>query len=78
MVNGSARDYDFLGFEIEEGVVWCYMEVTKVRNLKQLDVQYSILFDTFDDQYNLLNLKKEGKIHSLRFSKSQPNGSLKF
>ena len=77
-VNGTARPFDFLGYEFEEGVVWCYMEIGKVRNLKKLDVRYTVLFDTFDDQFNLLNLKRAGKIHSLRFSNSNPEGTLEF
>ncbi len=75
-VNGTAEDYQFLGYELEEGVVWCYMEINKVRKLKNMEVQYTILFDSFDDQYNLLHLKYRGEIKSLRFSKNQPIGRL--
>ncbi len=77
-INGTSRQYEFLGYEFEEGVVWCYMEITKVRNLKKLEVEYTVLFETFDDQFNLLNLKRSGKMHSLRFSKTNPEGTLEF
>ena len=67
-----------LGYEIEDDVVWCYLEVEKVRQLNSITIEYAVLFDVFDDQFNLVHVKRSGTTKSLRFVKSQTSGTITF
>lgn len=56
-VNGATNAYTFLGAEIEDDVIWCYLEVTNVKEIPKLKISNTILLDVFDDQKNLLHFK---------------------
>lgn len=67
-VNGKQQEFEFLGMEREEDATWCYIEVGNVRKLKSLQVSNRLLLESFDDQMNLVHIKKDGKIRSMRLS----------
>jgi len=69
---------NFLGYEIEENVVWSYLEIEQVPELHEVDLTYSALVDTFDDQINLVHIKYKGKIKSLKFQMDQLTGTATF
>ena len=77
-VDGNETELQFLGYEIENDVVWSYLEATKVRQLNSITVEYTVLFDVFDDQFNLVHVKKAGTTKSLRFVKTQHSGTVTF
>ena len=66
VVNGSPRDYTFIGKEVSEDLmaVWCYLEIAGVSSLKTLQVSNDLLMEVFDDQKNLVSIsgpaKKQG------------------
>jgi hypothetical protein len=71
-VNGKARDFRFVGKEMSDDMaaVWCYMEVTDIAALKSLEIRYSVLMDTYDDQKNLASLEMpDGEVGTLLFRK---------
>ena len=63
-------ELQYLGFEYDQDVIWCYLEVKKVKPFTQLQISNRILNDTFDDQENLVHIQKNGKVKSLRLSKT--------
>lgn len=77
-INGKPVDLNYLGYEIENDVLWCYLEVSKVKSIKNIDLEYTVLLDTFDDQFNLVHVRYQGTTKSLRFLKGHPKGSLEF
>lgn len=77
-VNGKFRGFQYLGFEIEEDAMWCYLEIEKVRGLKSLQVTNTILFETFEDQSTILHIQKSGKIRSFRLSNDETSAQLTF
>lgn len=78
LVNGKTRTFRYLGFEIEEDAMWCYLEIEKVRNLKSLEVTNTILFEIFEDQSTILHIQKSGKIRSFRLSNDDTAARLTF
>lgn len=68
VVNGKTREFTFLGYEYEEESwsLWCYVEVSGVRKLQTLMVRNSILMDQFDDQENIIHMKRDGTTQSER------------
>lgn len=64
-------ELNYLGFEYDNDVIYCYVEAMKVRPFEQLTIRNTLLTSTFDDQENLVHVKKAGKVKSLRMSFSK-------
>jgi len=70
-VNDKDQEYTFIGHEIETDAVFCYMEITKVKKLKSIEIDNSILTNLYDDQTNLVHIEVDGKIRSMRMVRSE-------
>ncbi|KAA9340791.1 DUF6702 family protein [Adhaeribacter soli] len=58
----------FLGFETEDDAQWLYLEIpVKPEQLKQLTLRNKVLFETFEDQMNLMNVTMNGQKKTLLF-----------
>lgn len=55
-VNGKSPDMNYLGAEIEEDVMYCYIEIEGVKKLKSIGVEYTILMELYADQVNLVHI----------------------
>lgn len=61
----------YIGAEIEDDVMWIYVEIEKVRKLETITVRNSLLTETFDDQENLVHFRAFDKVKSARFYKEE-------
>ena len=77
-LNARPVPLNYLGYEIEEDAVWVYLEAPKVRDFKNISVRNSLLFELFTDQLNLINVKKEGAIRSLKLEPDHEQDSLNY
>ncbi|MEQ8811807.1 MAG: hypothetical protein RIE59_22250 [Imperialibacter sp.] len=77
-INNKPVKLSYLGHETESDAIWCYLEVTGVNNLTTIGVENSVLIDTFPDQVNLVHVKKEGKIRSLKLYRDNIKGSIDY
>ena len=66
IINGRVSVYEFLGTELDEDVIWCYMEIPKVKKLKSIEVMSKILTEVHEDQMNLIHVKNNGKIKTVK------------
>ncbi len=62
-------ELNYIGAEIEEDVMWCYMEVEKVRKIESVTVKNSILFEVWSDQENLVHFRAFETVKSARLYK---------
>lgn len=69
---------NYLGFEYENDVIYCYIESVKVKPFDQLTISNRLLTSTFDDQENLVHVKKANKVKSLRMSLNKDVETLKW
>jgi hypothetical protein len=61
----------FLGFETEDDAQWLYLEIpVKPEQLKQLTFRNKVLFETFEDQINLMNITLNGQKKTLLFKQN--------
>lgn len=74
----KALDLNYLGFEYDNDVLFCYIEVVKVKPFDHLTISNTLLTSTFDDQENLVHVKKGGKVKSLRMSRTNDRESLEW
>lgn len=60
-INGKEVVFDYLGKEAETDATWCYVEVKNVAKVQMLEVQNTLLIETFDDETNMVNLNINGR-----------------
>jgi hypothetical protein len=77
-VNGKEVEMTYLGEEIDGDVMWCYIEVTKVKKLQSIEVENQLLLDIFDDQMNLVHMKAFGSTKSLKLYQFNEWGEIKY
>jgi hypothetical protein len=61
----------FLGYEVENDAIWCYLEVNYSKKITSLAIVNSIFIDTYSDQINLVNYKNKETELSIRFSEKE-------
>lgn len=77
-INGKPVDYNFLGTQVEGDAIWCFMEVPKTKKFKSIEVRSTVLVGRFDDQLNLIHVKHQDKIRSLRLHKDNRKEQLTY
>lgn len=71
VVNGQNTQYTYLGGEVEDDLMWCYLEVVQVSDLKSVSIKNSLLTETYDDQNNLVHFKIGGDKKSFILTKKE-------
>lgn len=77
-VDGTVRDLDYIGREYENDVVKIYLEVPGVEDPNRVEVQAEWLFELFDEQQNIIHMKKGDTRRSLVLEPEYPKGLLNF
>ncbi|WP_299442116.1 DUF6702 family protein [uncultured Aquimarina sp.] len=77
-VNGEEMIFNFIGKEYDNDLVLCYLEVENVPPLKTITISNQALMDFFDEQQNIIHVKKGKKRKSLILEKEKDKGMLKF
>lgn len=78
MINNEEKKTNFLGKEVEGDAMWLYLEVEKVKKLEQIRINNTILFEIFDDQINLVHVKKDRKLKSIKLTPKKNQDKIKF
>ncbi len=60
----------YVGEEIDGQFLWVYQETVQLQDIKALSVVHIALRDVWPDQANLVNVLRDGQIHSLSFADS--------
>ncbi len=68
--NSADLRLDYVGEEIDGQFIWVYQETPQVKDVAALTVVNLALRDVWPDQANLVNVEKDGQIHSLSFTDS--------
>ena len=54
-VDGKENQRIYIGNEIEDDAMWCYIEYTGVKKFKTLKIKSTVLIETFEDQANIVH-----------------------
>ena len=76
--NNKILKVKYLGHEIEEGAVWCYLETEKIKKIRTVEIKNELLFETFTDQSNIVHIKVAGKTKSLKLTSREKKGTFLF
>ncbi len=79
-INGTAKQFDYIGKKYDNDVVICYMEIPKVlySQLKSVEVQNEILHDLYEEQQNVVHFKFDKKKKSFVLIRENNKGMLNF
>jgi len=77
-VNGNAQTLHYLGKEYEDDYVVCYIEVTGVESIKNVEIQNTVLMDLYKDQKNMVHTQILGKKKSLLLQDGNTKAMLNF
>ncbi|MBW1297134.1 peptidase E [Aquimarina litoralis] len=77
-VDGEEVFFSFLGKEYDNDLVLCYLEVENVSSFETIKVSNLALMDFFEEQQNIIHVKKGKKRKSLILEKERDQGMLKF
>lgn len=56
-VNGNTVNFKFIGKEYIDDIVYCYLEIENISDMKSIAVTNQILFDVLQEQQNIVRLK---------------------
>lgn len=77
--NDKDVTYRMIGKEYEDDVCWIYVEGLNVEPFEDLEIKNTLLFNTFEDQMNMVHVKNEkGITMSLVLSQGKPSGIVHF
>jgi hypothetical protein len=68
--DGNPLTLSYVGQEHDAAFIWVYQEMVIPENLTSLSVVHNALRDVWEEQSNLVNIERSGKIQSLDFAGS--------
>lgn len=68
--DGNTLMLNYVGQERDATFIWVYQEMAIPENLTSLSVIHNVLRDIWEEQSNLVNIERSGKIQSLDFTGS--------
>lgn len=71
-------NYNYIGKKYEGDVVFIYLEIEHVDDVKTIQIVNNMLMEFFELQKNLIKLKVKGKFDSLMLTKGNAKGVLNF
>lgn len=65
-INNQLIPLKFIGYEISDAAVWCYLETEKVNKISVLEIKNDVLIGLHPTQNNILNVKIGGKEENVK------------
>lgn len=78
IINGKPANVHFLGKEYDNDILFCYLEVTEVNAVNSFQISNKLLFESFDDQQNIIKLNINDKKKSFILIAQNDNAVLNF
>lgn len=77
-INGTPAHFKFIGKEYDNDILFCYLEVTNVKNIETFEMANTVLFDNFDEQQNIVKLNINNEKKSFILMPQSDKAMLKF
>ncbi len=78
IVNNEEVSFVFIGKEYEDDLMICYLEIENITSLETIQISNQILMDLFEEQQNIVHVKKGKQRKSLILEHGRDKGMLKF
>ena len=73
-LNKKSISLNYLGSEIENDAIWCYLEAKEIGTIDDFQITSKILLDIYDDQMNLVHFEEKDKIKSFQLYADNETG----
>lgn len=60
-LNHQKQNITYLGKEIEKDIIYFYLEIPNISDISSIKVENKVLFESFDDQQNVIRLQLNDK-----------------
>jgi hypothetical protein len=77
-VNGKITSLKYLGYEIQEEAIWCYLEANNINKVNLIEVDNNVLYNLHKEQINMLNVIINGKRQSIKLDNPVGKAVMKF
>jgi len=77
-INEKLADFKMVGYECEDELVYVYLEYNNISKIKSLEINNTLLFESFLDQTNLLHLHINEISKTLLTEPKTPSSQVKF
>ena len=77
-IDAISKSFNYLGKEYDGDLVFFYLEIENISQLKTIDVTNNILTKHFEKQQNLIKSKVDKKHKSVLLTKDENSTTLKF
>lgn len=67
-VGGKLQKLEYVGYEIENDAIWCYMEVAHFKEKGTISILNTLLYERFPEQSNLINITWDGVSKTAKLS----------
>lgn len=77
-INGTAKNLTFLGKEVEDNVLICYLTIPIKEKIHSAHIYNAVLTDIFPEQQNIVHWNSNGNKKTLLLTDSNPDGDIEF
>ena len=77
-LDGKAAVLHFVGSEKENDGTWSYFQVNEVSAVKKIDIMNNLLYDSFEQEINIMHVSVGGEKKSTRLNYPDVNTSIEF
>ncbi|WP_452228568.1 MULTISPECIES: DUF6702 family protein [unclassified Lacinutrix] len=77
-INGELIPFHYLGKEYEDEIIFVYLEIEGVKEIKSFEITNKVLMDLFEEQENIIRTNINGKNKSLLLRKGKDTDVLNF
>ena len=77
-LDGKTVVLEFVGYERENEAVWSYFQVSNTPVPKKIDITNALLYDSFDQQINLMHISVAGNRKSTKLNYPEATASFAF
>jgi hypothetical protein len=74
-VDGKEKKRVYVGSEIEEDAIWCFIEYVGVKKYKSITITSTVLLETFEDQANIIHFAYGDREKSIKLDKLKSSGT---
>jgi len=77
-LNKKNLSLEFLGFELQDNSVLCYLEAEKIKKIGEIELKNSLMTEVFDDQINLTHFQVKGEMKSVKTTMGKTSAAVSF
>lgn len=77
-VNNKLVDLSYIGFEVENEIVWIYSEYKNIKSIQTLQVDCSLLYEHIKQQTNIIRVEVNNKEQSTKLNKPEKTAQFSF